>query len=453
MSQNYVNTGRAGNASAYALTEVRPSASFALSGARTRLGVNYGLRGQLNALSGDTVLFHRFRFDAQRWSWQRRLSMTAGVSRGQSLLRPETGLVSDYRIGGGSLSDVDEVRAGARWQGRLRRWLRFSADGSWSARRLGGVSSEGWTWSAQVSQGHAFRRLFWSLQGTGRRTVGGGRETDQGLLGASGGLALDRHWSVNGQVQEVRYRQPDVAGGGFFRGGGRVYRAGIGYRPHRRANLDLYYQRGYFGRGVTGGLDYRHRRLTLQAQASRTLLNGLGGFSVAGGGAGVGLPGGGGSGLPGGGTLPGTGGFGTGIPGTGTTPGVGVVATRNEVFILRSERLVIAYGGRRLSQQVYFSRNRYESQRDGSVRRYDDWGIAPGWRLGGRTEIQGRIGGRYYSGTGVPPIRLATLALGATHALGARTRLRLDGVYYRQTGGVRRDDVRLTAQLDYRWWP
>lgn len=444
MSQNYVNTERGGTTSTYALTEVRPNASFALSGARTRLGVNYGLRGQLNTLSGATAVFHQFRFDARRWAWRRRVSLTAGASRSQSLLRPETGLVSDYRIGGGNLSDVDEVRAGVRWQGRLHRWLRFSAEGGWNAKRLGGVSSEGRTWSALLSQGHGFQRLFWSLRGSGRSTTGAGRDTEQVLVGASGGLALGRHWSMNGQVQEVRYRQPDVSGRSV-RGGGRVYMAGITYRPHRRANLDLYHQRGYFGRGITGSLNYRHRRLSLQALASRNLINGLGGFpSTTGLGAGSvtggGVPGLGGSGIP-------------GMVGGGTGPGVGIVATRNEVFILRSERLTIAYAGRRLSQQVYFGRSRYESQRDGSVTRYDDWGIAPGWRLGRRTQIQGRIGGRYYSGTGAAPVRLTTLSLGATHSLGARTHLRLDGVYYRQAGGVRRDDMRLTAQLSYRWWP
>ncbi len=457
MSQNYVNTERAGNASAYALTEVRPSASFALSGGRTRLGMNYGVRGQLNTLSGGTAAFHQFRLDARRWWWQRRLSVSAGAGRGQSLLRPETGLVGDYRIGGGNLSDVDEVRASAQWQGRLRRWLRLSAEGGWSANRLGGVASQGRLWSAVLSQGHGFRRLLWSLHGTGRNTVGAGRETDQSLLGVSGGLALGRHWTVNGQVQEVWFRQPDVFGQ-IVRGGGRVYRAGVTYRPHRRANLDLYHQRGYFGRGVTGSLDYRHRRLTLRALASRDLVNGLGGFSLGlggtGGVAGGGLPGGAGIGVPGAGGLSGPGGgFGPGLPGVGTGPGVGVVAIRNEVFILRSERLVIVYGGRRLSQQLYFNRSRYESQRDGSVSRYDDWGIAPGWRLGGRTQIQGQVGGRYYSGTSVVPVRLTTLAFGATHALGARTHLRLDGVYYRQVGGVRGDDFRLTAQLTYRWWP
>ena len=443
MSQNYVNTEGTGGATNYALTEVRPSASFALSGARTRLGVNYGLRGQLNTLSGDVLAFHQFRFDALRWVWRRRVSLTAGASRSQSLLRPEAGLVSDYRIGGGNLSDVDEVRAGVRWQGRLRRWLRFSAEGGWNAKRLGGVSSEGRTWSAVLSQGHGFRRLFWSLRGTGRSTTGAGRSTEQTLLGVSGGLALGRHWSVNGQLQEVRYRQPGISGQ-TFSGGGRIYLAGITYRPHRRANLNVYHQRGYFGRGVSGSLDYRHRRLTLQVLASRDLVNGLGGGSSA---TGLGVGGVSGGGLPGGG------GIGAGVPGSGGGPGVGVVATRNEVFILRSERLTLAYGGRRLSQQVYFSRNRYESQRDGSVTRYDDWGIAPGWRLGGRTEVRGRVGGRYYSGTGVTPVRLTILSLGATHTLGARTRLRLDGAYYRQAGGVRRDDLRLTAQLSYRWWP
>ncbi len=441
VSQNYVDSRGATQVTAW-VGEVSPRLSLGLTGARSRLALDYGLRAQLRTPGPSDALYHRFRLDGERSLLQRRLQVRAGVDRSQTILTPQQGLVSDYLIGTGVLSDVEGYRLGAAWRSRLTPLARLGAEVDWRRSRYldGGGTSDRQNWRVGLSQGSWFRRLAWTLSASGARSEGRGGTIEQRQWLADLGVLLSRRWSAFAQVQAYRYDRPtvNVAAGA---GGGRVYLAGMRHRPHRRAQLQLSVQRGFFGRGLTGSLDYRHRRVAVQLVESRQLINALatvGTGGLAGGGVGA-APG-----LPGGGGLPGAG---------GGLPGVSPLGVQNALFVSRSRRLSLTYRGRRLQQNLYYARSVFEGVDDGRSTRYDDWGLAPGLRLGGRTELGASLGGRRYSGTGVALTRLTRASLSLRYRLGARTRLAFNGSYYRQRGGVAREDLRLSLNLDYRWRP
>ncbi|GEM_PF-6979152 len=446
LSHNYLRQESAGDLRRSWVGQVQPRLSLALRGGKSRLGVDYGMRGQLSVPAGGETVYHQFRLTGERSFLRRRLLLNLSASRNQSILAPERGLVSDYFLSGGNLRDVDQYRLSGRWGNRFGRWALLSLEGGFSQSWYGIGESRRENWSARLSQGSRFRRLTWGLSAGGQRSVGSGRAVDQRQVVLDAGLLFSEHWSLFAQAQRYRYDRPAAGLTGAVSGGGDVYLAGLRYRANRRAGAQLGYQRGFFGRGVTGAVDYRHRRLFLQLSASRDLINGLATLGGGGFGGGAGFVGTGSVGL----------GAGAGLPGTGLSPGlpgVGVVATRNVLYVSRSERVSLNYQGRRLSQRFLWSRGRFESQADGRVTRYDDWSLNPAWRLGGRTQVDGRVGGRRYLATGVPVTRLAYWSLGARRSFGGRSRLSANVYRYRQVGGVQRVDLRVSVQFQYRLWP
>ncbi len=446
LSHNYVRQESAGELRRSWVGQVRPRLSLALRGGKTRLGADYGMRGQLSVPAGGETVYHQLGLRGEGDFLQRRLRLSLSASRSQSILAPEQGLVADYFLGGGNLRDVDQYRFSGRWGNRFGRWALLSLESGFSQFRYGVGEGRRENWSARLAQGPRFRRLTWGVSVGEQRSLGTGRAVKQRHFSLDAGWLLSSHWSLFAQAQRYRYDRPAAGLTGAVSGGGDVYLAGLRYRANRRAGAQLGYQRGFFGRGVTGAVDYRHRRLFLQVSARRDLINGLATLGAGGFGSGGGLVGGGGAGFGGG----------TALPGTGLSPslpGVGVVATQNVLYVSRSERVSLSYQGRRLSQGFSWSRVRFESQADGRVTRYDDWSLSPAWRLGGRTQVDGRIGGRRYLATGAATTRLTYWSLGARRSFGGRSQINATVYQYRQVGGVRRVDLRVSLQFQYRLWP